>query len=362
MSFNLKDLFRKAMKDERKVLRPHFFADEMAQTQELVVEQVYVRLRLARMFLKNRRVLFQTKYPVVNALTRFSGIDGLVEVNFVVKPELAGNGEESDLDDVVTLDQTLLGPVLYRGGDMELMLGLYAAPADDWAQRFISLAEGISKLTLNATVTTAISVANTIKTSIVDSMSGDGLDLKLGLDKELKENDWLAPGHVVMIAAPDEEIDFGQLRVEDGELQTKAGKVYADHDYIVLAIEITSQRSDWQALGYGRMWQSLLKTAAEEDDLERVKEAYQMFTAAILSSEDLSVADQAGIVSLAQQRIKAIRDARAPTDFFDGLKGIDDLAAAASAVAEIVGEDTAEIPRVSTDVSIEEMMATDWIN
>lgn len=361
MKIDLPDLFRKALKDERKVLRPFFYADKEARPQELVVEEVYIRLRLARMFLKHRRVLFQTKYPVVNALMRFAGLDGKVEVNFVVKPELAGDGEESDLDDVVTLDQTLLGPMLYRGGDLELMLGLYSAPADDWAKRFISLAEGISQLTLNATLTTAISMASAIKTSIVDSMSGDGLDLKFGLDKELKENDWLAPGYVVMISAPEEEIDFEQLAVKDGELQTKQGKVYDDHDYIVLGIEVTSQRSDWQSLGYGQLWQSLLKTAANADEIKIVKDAYATFAGAIMASSDLSWADRSGIIKLAQQRIAAIRDARAPADFFDGLKGIDDLVAAESAIELLIDEDATAIPVFSEEVTAEELLAVDWI-
>jgi hypothetical protein len=361
MKIDLPELFRKALKDEQKVLRPYFFPDKETQPQELVTEEVYLRLRLARMFLKHRRVLFQTKYPVVNSLMRFAGLDGKVEVNFLAKPELAGENDETKLDDIVTLDQTLLGPVLYRGGDLELMLGLYAAPADDWAKRFISLAEGISQLTLNATLTTAISIASTIKSSIIDSMSGDGLDLKLGLDKELKENEWLAPGYVVMIAAPENEINEGDLLVKDGELETKRGDVYAAHDYIVLAIEITSQRSDWQSLGYGQIWQDLLKTAAEADDIQVVKDSYTTFTGAIMASRDLSWADRSGIATLAQRRIKAIRDARAPTDFFEGLKGVDELAAAEMAMEALINEDASEIPRVGSEMTGKELLRTDWI-
>ena len=80
MPIDLGDLFKKALKDERKVLRPYFFAAEQAEPSALVLEEVYIRLRLARMFLKHRRVLFQTKYPIVNALMRFAGMNGKVEV------------------------------------------------------------------------------------------------------------------------------------------------------------------------------------------------------------------------------------------------------------------------------------------
>lgn len=353
----LVSVFKKALKDERKVLRPYFFGVNGAGPAELTTEESYLRLRLARMFLKHRRELFKTKYPVVNALMRFSGLDGKVEVNYVAKPELAGDSEESRLDDVVSLDQTLLGPVLYRGGDLELLLGLYAAPADDWAQRFISLAEGVSALTLNATLTTAISMASTIKSSIENSMASDGLDLKLGLDKELKENVWLAPGYLVMISAPDETVDDENLRVDDGELRTRDGKIYTDHDYIVLAIEVTEQRSDWQSLGYGRLWQDLLETAADVDDVERVKEAYTTFTGAIMSSSDLSWKDRSRIVSLAQQRVKAIRDARVDLDFLGTLKAADDAGQIQNLV-EAAPEEWSEAVVVQTPG---QLLNTDWI-
>ena len=354
---DLVNLFKKALKDERKVLRPYFFPTNESATAELTIEESYIRLRLSRMFLKNRRELFQTKYPVVNALMRFSGLEGKVEANYVAKPELAGDSSESRLDDIVALDQTLLGPILYRGGDLELLLGLYAAPADDWAQRFISLAEGISKLTLNAPLITAISMASTIKTSIENSLAGDGLDLKLGLDKELKENVWLAPGYLVMISAPDERIDDENLKVDDGELKTRDDEIYTGHDYIVLAIEVTDRRSDWQSLGYGRIWQDLLETAADVDDVQRVKDTYTTFAGAIMSSVDLSWTDRSRIVLLAQKRVKAIRDARASADFLETLKGLDDLAQ----IAELV-EAPPELPSERAPaLSPRELLNTDWI-
>ncbi len=362
MKIDLPALFRKALRDEQKVLRPYFFKDDGARPQDLAAEEVYLRLRLSRMFLKYRRELFQNKYPVVNALMRFSGLEGKVEVNYLAKPELPGENDETKLDDIVTLNQTILGPVLYRGGDLELMLGLYAAPADDWAQRFISLAEGISQLTLNATLSTAISIAGKVKSSVIDSMAGDGLDLKLGLDMELRQNRWLAPGYLVMIAAPEQEIDQSKLSVVDGELLDEGSNIYTRHDYIVLAIEIGEERSDWQSLGYGELWQELLQTAAEADDIKTVEQAYLTFAGAIMASKDLSWNDRKGIVSLAQKRIKAIRDARAPVDLFEGLKGLDDLVEYEAQVQEIIDEDTGVIPRVGADVSGEDLLQTDWLS
>jgi hypothetical protein len=355
MSTIISDLFRQALRDERKVLRPYFFPTAQAEPVKLVTEESYLRLRLARMFLKNRRELFKTHYPVVNALMRFAGLDGEVEVNFIVQPQLPANGG-GGLTDIVTLNQTLLGPILYRGGDLKLMIGLYAAPGEDWAQRFIKVAEGVSQLAMNAPLATAISMAGIIKSSVESSLGGNGLDLKLGLDKELTQSAWLTPGHLVMIAAPDETVNASALKVEDGELRAASGSVYTEHDYMVVSIEVSSQRSDWQSLGYGSGWQKLLKTAAEADDIQTVKDSYTTFSGAILASDDLSWSDRSAIVATAQQRIKAIRDARTGGDFFDGMKGME-------ALMEIETLVNAE-PVLSTEAPAQtaaELLQSDWI-
>ncbi len=356
---NFKDIFQKALNDESKVLRPFFIPS--SNPTKLVVEETYLRLRLSRMFLKNRRELFQTKYPVVNALMRFSGLDGKVEINSVAKPEMAGDSDSSRLDDIVTLDQTLLGPVLYRGGDLELMLGLYAAPADDWAQRFINLAEEISQFVPNALLSTAVSITSTVKSSIESALSSDGLDLKLGLDKELDENIWLRSGHLIMISAPDAEIDSDTLTIKDGELINSNGKVYTDHNYILLEIEVTTQRSDWQSLGYGRLWNELLNTAAKSDDIQTVKDNYITFGGAIMSSVDLSWADRHAIVALAQKRVKEIREARAGNDFLDGIKGIDSIHALQETLNKLVNADAALVNESATTDTLSTLMQTDWI-
>lgn len=356
MTIEFRNLFNNILRGEGQILRPYFFPDEYAEPQQLVAEETYLRLRLARMFLHDRRELFKTQYPVLHALFGFAGLDGKVEVHHVARPELAGGGDQQDLDRVVVLDQTLLGPILYRGGDMNVLLGLYAVPADNWAQRFIDLAEGISQLAINATLTAAVSMAVTLKKAVGGTLGQNGFPLKLGLDKELRANDWLAPGYLVMIAAPDDALDVKALVVEDGELFTPQGRIYRDHDYITLALELTDSRSDWQSLGYGHQWQSLLKLASHANDVERVKEAYITFSAAIMASEDLSWKDRSAIVALAQERVRQIREARVADTFLTALRGGDQLEELMT-----VRDDELQAIAVDRQQTPMQLLAADWI-
>ena len=348
MSFDLRQLLNRTLRDERKILRPHFFAESQAEPRKLQSEETYLRLRLSRMFLKHRRELFQTKYPVVHALMRFAGSNGEVEVNVIVRPELAGDGNRNQLDDVVSLDQTLLGPVLYRGGDVDLAIGLYAAPADDWAQ-----------LVVSAPLSAAISMAGTVKSSIENVLASDGLDLRLGLDKELEEGSWLAAGYLVMIAAPENQIDVSSLSVVNGELM-RNGRIYDEHDYIVLAVEVSESRTDWQSLGYGAQWQRLLQTAAEADDVQTVKDAYLAFSGAIMGSADLSWSDRSAITLQAQKRVKAIREAR-DASFLDGTKDVEPLMDMGRRMESLTDPETPLPLEKVVTATPSELLQTDWL-
>ena len=168
------------------------------------------------------------------------------------------------------------------------------------------------------------------------------------------------PGYMVMIAAADDQVLHDELTF-DGELRTADGSIYTDHDYIVLAIEASSQCSDWQGLGYGRMWQELMKKVSEAQDIEAVKDAYLIFSGAIMSSADLSWGDRTAILQEAQKRIKAIREARQATGFFDsleGAKGLDDVLEMEKLFAV---PDEIEVPTADGGSTPAQYLDTDWI-
>ncbi|MEJ2751991.1 MAG: hypothetical protein P8169_04835, partial [Chloroflexota bacterium] len=99
--------------------------------------------------------------------------------------------------------------------------------------------------------------------------------------------------------------------------------------------------------------------AGEAQDVQSIKDAYLIFSGAIMSSEDLSWADRTAILQQAQERIKAIREARQADDFFDtleGMKGVDDMLEMEKLFA--VPE---ELTSAETESTPADYLDTDWI-
>lgn len=133
-------------------------------------------------------------------------------------------------------------------------------------------------------------------------------------------------------------------------------KVLRPYFFAAESADVVKLETDWQSLGYGQLWQDLLKTATDANDVQQVKEAYITFSGAVLSSRDLSWQDRRGIVTLAQRRVKEIREARSADSLFDGMKGGDMFDEPLS------DEEELEIILNGSLPSTSELLADDWID
>jgi hypothetical protein len=353
------DIFDSVLRTEAEVSKAYFFKNESSTVRAFELEETYFKLKLSRMFIRHSREFFQTKYPVVHALMRFAGMDEILEVHQVITPSVPGDAGAGELKKVIMVDQILLGPILYRGDSLELLIGLYAAPGDDWAEKFISLAQSVSAIAIQGPVSTAIALAKPVKESIDGLLKTDSLKLKTGLKSTLEKKNWFQPGYLAIISAPANEVDQRSLRVKEGILvQSSNGKYYEEHDYFLLEIEALDRREDWQRLGFGSLWNRLLELAAEEDDKERVGEKYMQFTGAVLASPDLSWTDRQTIVKLAQDKITRIRELRS-TAFLETLRSEDELDRLK--ILKNVSSSEFQRARSQSDENLGRLLDTGWI-
>ena len=298
------------------------FLPTESETSSPVNEDSYVAIQLTRMFLKHSRELYSTKFPVVHAVFRLAGLDGAVEVNRIVSPVVPGARDARQFDRVLTINQLLLGPTLYRGGAIDLQLGLYASPGEDWAQRFLELAQNVSALAIQSSLAVGASLLRPVKQSIDTIIGANRLDLKVGISTQLEPGAWLRNGHLVVIASPDFPVTGADLQVHDGGLFDASG-AYTDRDYIVLEIRVLPNRTDWQYLGLGRHWKQLILTASRAREKKEVEQAYLAFATAVLGNDDLTWTDRQAICSLGKARVVSIREDRS-TQFLDGMRSAGD--------------------------------------
>jgi hypothetical protein len=298
----------------------HFIPDPAAGALALRADQVYFRVILTRMYLENRRRLFQTQYPVVHALLRFSTAEGPMDINRVIQPVAPGQQDASQLDRVITLNLPLLPLTVYRGGDLELLIALYAAPADNWAQQFLDLAKNISELPLAglSPLEPAIQVGQILNDSLSSALRLNRLDLQVGLNTALISNQTFRSGTIAIVDAPTTQVNSADLSIQQDRLYL-SGQPFTDSDYMLLRIDVTASRDDWQNIGgLARQRRQLEEAAARWRDKGLVREQFMTFMSAVVLA-DLTSGDMQRIRDWARERVIDIRRQRAGSVIPDGI-------------------------------------------
>lgn len=208
--------------------------------------EAYFTVRLSEMYLASARKLWRQIYPMVHCYTQF----GTVEAQVIASPAQIRDLGDANLDRLANLNVRLTSPTPYNGEELSILIGLYAVPGHDSSKALIDLASAVSSLDPSA-IGKAVSLAAPIKAGIESILGIDQAALHLGVrDSFNPVSRPLHSGYYAGIGAPDQTIDTSQLWVINGRLtkgkDAASAVPYADHDYMLLAIERMDTRDDWQ--------------------------------------------------------------------------------------------------------------------
>jgi hypothetical protein len=221
--------------------------------ESFAAHESYLIVRLAEMFLKDKRILWRTFYPVVHSFLHHGGHEF---------SEIAGPGQLKDLgsanlDRLVGLAYPLTEPVVYDGSDVDLLIGLYAVPAQDAAKVLLNSLGQLSVLT-GLSIEVAAQVATVVKLGIEGLLQIDGNSLQLGARDTLRPIGPKAggkvakPGYLVAVNTPAGNIEYDKLWVKDGRLckgdHRDSAKPFSEWDYMLVEIERRETRADWRTL------------------------------------------------------------------------------------------------------------------
>jgi hypothetical protein len=249
--------------------------------------QHYLRIVMAEMYLEKSFAWFRTWYPAVHAGIQLAfGDQDAVNIARVVKPP------EDATKHGVLKNYHILELTPYNGGTVELQGALLALKGANYLGTAIEVLQSFSSLVappFGQALAIAEKVSNGLD-SLLDATDGNARlpyhDTFVGKDMGANE---LKPGYLALIRAEAgqarDEVLVDRLSVVNGELHYDGGggyKPFRQADYMLLRIEQTGQRDDYDQLG-------------------PIKEAYDDFLDA-LEMEDLDEAEQA-----ARQAKRAIR-------------------------------------------------------
>lgn len=207
--------------------------------------RVYISIMLRSMRMVNSRVGFSRLYGAVQSYTRLAHIyEGTVEFTAVTTPSELKNVEKRDLNRFAIGDRRLLGPVPYRGGDVEFEIGLFAIKSQDLLAPFLALLQNLSQAAGVGVFSVASPYIASLRMGVELLTRPEGsASLEIGLSTTFTAP---AAGTYFVARLPRQDHNPLKFSVNDGnQLIDERGEYVTDAPYIVFSIDTESVRSDW---------------------------------------------------------------------------------------------------------------------
>ncbi|HVT29835.1 MAG TPA: hypothetical protein VHE81_17585 [Lacipirellulaceae bacterium] len=281
-----------------------------------VVNDDYVVLRLAEMYLRRSRVLWKEFYPLVHAFIAYGDPAAQRNTSTVAGPGQLKDLGSSNLDRLIGLAYRLMGPLVYDGQDIELLAGLYSVPAEDGAKVLIDTLSQLSGVV--PALKQVTEVANVLKSGAEGLLGLSGTGLALGIHDTLRAPGAGAgrpakPGFVVAINAPQTEVPANTLWVKEGRLyegpNPVASKPFDSTDMMLFELHRgPSRAASWATLpalaARAKAFDTALRDTPAEQLPVTINNLFRQFEADLRGIDDLSNPDKSAIRAMVANDLK----------------------------------------------------------
>lgn len=276
-------------------------SDSLQQT-PIEPDTAYLNVFLRWFRIVNVRVGLKKFYGTVHSYISvpYEGSTESAEFQVVTTPPNLKDQDTKHLDRVITRNIRLLGPIPYRGGDVDLEVGLFSVKSADLAGPYVEVLETMATAAGVSFVSVAKPFLQPIETGInLLTGAADDTILEIGLSTTL---DTPKTGYFFVMRAQKGTVDVSKLRVSsDFRLVDEAGNAIEDFPYMVLAVEATEKRDDWFQIPELHKLYETLRLEAKKGDVEETQKALATFERAVRFSPDLLTRD-------AKQLIEKVRE------------------------------------------------------
>jgi hypothetical protein len=262
----------------------------------------YVELYVEALRLARARRFASTFHGVVYSFVSLSREgDASAQFAAVSKPEKLATLDEHAIDRVITVSKQMLAPTPWRGGNLDLQLGLFAVKASNLLTPVLDYVTRVS-------TTAGISFAGAVKpflpliTEGMDLITNQSRDtvIEVGVDTSLTLT---KPGVFAVIAARKGSIDETNLSVDlDGRLLL--GDIPLDRAYCVFSIRRTDRKPDYGEIPELRVNFAKLLSAIRSNRRKDADEALSAFRLAAIASSDLISSDARTLIEKATRKVK----------------------------------------------------------
>jgi len=273
-------------------------------------EKAYLNILLLSCRVVDVRRGLKKFYGAVHSFTEFDARNSLkprVQVTSVTTPAQLKSVDASNLDQVITLTQRLLGPVPYRGGDVKLEAGLFSVKEADLAAPFLEVLDDLSSVAGTSVIGAALPFAGPLVKAF-DLLAGapDAAQLEIGVSNTMPAGD-LRAGTFVVMRAPVGTVNVSTLRLDPTNRVVGAdGKQIQNFPYFVYQISATTQRADFFRIPELARTHEGIQTAIRQNRDKEARELLPVFKRFAMTSSDLLLADGARLAKLVEDEVNAI--------------------------------------------------------
>jgi hypothetical protein len=214
----------------------------------------YFRVILAEMFLSKQVAWFQSLYPAVHSLTRCNfGSGAPIELPYVADSTKLGIPPKGGQGDIIARDFVLVPTIPFSGGTVTLTTGLVALTGESYLNRFLMSLGKFADLLTVPQLSAALGVAQPLADGVQDLFGEGNGRLHLGYRQSFHAPN-LKSGYVAVVRATEKQVPPATLRVAKGQLlhakdgQGSQPQRLQGYDYMLLKIEVTAERDDWDKL------------------------------------------------------------------------------------------------------------------
>jgi hypothetical protein len=268
-------------------------------------DECYAEIFIEAIWLPKARKITGVYHGIVHAYSAIQreGEDK-AKIAFVSSPVELSKVDPNSVGKVVTRSQRALGPIAWRGGSLDLELGLFSVKSHDLTTPFLDMISSISKHVGVSFVGPAASFMPLIRKGI-ELVTGaeSAASLEIGLDINLVQP---ATGCYALIAADRRNIDEQKLSVDAKDKRLLLnGETFRDHPWLVFRIGKDDKRPDFGTVPDLKHALDAFRAAVRSRKRKDAEDALTYFRVTALTSPDLIRADAKRLAAKAEDVMKA---------------------------------------------------------
>jgi len=275
-------------------------AESKVKSTELIADDSYFEVQIESLRIEHSRIGFSKYHGAIHSFFSYLHEDaGKVQMQSLTSPGNLHSLDKTGAHKVIQLESTVLGPVPYRGGRVDLEIGLFAVESDDIGDSFLQFVSQVSAVGGVSFIKSAEPVLGLLKSGI-DLLLGtaQASSLKLGVAKGISP---LITGTFFAVAAEKSKYQPGDFTIDenDGRLLWN-GDTFDQEEYLVFSIKGSKERHGWAEIpDLKDSYSNFLKKVRDGVQSEAEK-ALSAFRFVCFSSPDLLPSDQSRLFEKAE--------------------------------------------------------------